>query len=92
MLPGRPALYNAYGQDEKLKALFATGSNAWNVAKLAESLAEQASGTVPRMENDEYSEMPKGDDTVLQAKKSFFGVKELIMMRFPKSFPKRTFF
>lgn len=60
-------LYETFGEDAELKALFAEGPTEWNKTKLLTSMQELASGTQAKVELDEYSEMPKGADAVLQA-------------------------
>lgn len=65
-LVGR-ALYNAYGQDAELKALFDQGQSRWAADKLAEALGELASGTTAKLLHDEYSDMPAADDTILNS-------------------------
>lgn len=62
------AIYNAFGEDVELKALFEDGPTEWNRGKLLQALQELANGTVAKTENDEYGEMPiGGNDGVLNA-------------------------
>jgi hypothetical protein len=65
-LVGR-ALYNTYGNDQELKALFAKGQSKWAAERLAEALQELATGTPPKVLNDEYHEMPAADDPILKS-------------------------
>ncbi len=65
-LVGR-ALYNTYGNDQELKDLFAKGQSKWAAERLAEALQELATGTAPKVLNDEYHEMPEAEDPILKS-------------------------